>query len=72
MTYLGSIDGGQRAEIFFNDFAGELCLSHMDPFHRLAMVSTTRRGCLNALTKVVLYPTNDERGMIDGIYLSSR
>lgn len=36
------------------------------------MVSTAGRGCLNALTKVVFNAANDQRGVIDSIYLCSR
>lgn len=44
----------------------------MDLLHGLSMVSTARRGCLNALTKVVLNAADDQRGVIDSIYLCSR
>lgn len=33
------------------------------------MMSTARRGSLNALTKVVLNAINDQRGVINRIYL---
>lgn len=68
---LGSVDLFQRLQVLQYDLDGEICSSELNYLHRTTVMSGPSTTCLNALSEVVFYVVEDDRSVVNGVYLSS-